>query len=99
MNSLIKQVGLFLLLQANKGILYKIVNSYCSDPENRKHLVQEIIIQWWKSFDKYTDLYKYSTWVYRISPNEDISFYRKKTAESKSQIRYQAVSWMLLIQV
>lgn len=65
------------VISANKGIIYKIANSYCHHAEDRKDLVQEIIVQLWKSFDKYNDQYKYSTWIYRIALNVAISFYRK----------------------
>lgn len=66
------------VIEANKGIIYKIANSYCKDPEDRKDLFQEIISQLWRSFDKYNDQYKYSTWIYRIALNVAISFYRKE---------------------
>lgn len=65
-------------IDEHKKIIYKIVNSYCPNRENRKDLEQEIIIQLWKSFDKYDDHYKYSTWMYRIALNVAISFYRKE---------------------
>jgi len=62
----------------HKRIIYKIVNSYCPNKEDRKDLEQEIIIQLWNSFDKYNDKYKYSTWMYRIALNVAISYYRKE---------------------
>lgn len=65
------------LIQANKGIIYKVANAYCKDAENRKDLVQEIIVQLWRSFDSYSSKYQYSTWIYRIALNVAISFYRK----------------------
>ncbi|MBV5314077.1 MAG: sigma-70 family RNA polymerase sigma factor [Prolixibacteraceae bacterium] len=61
-----------------KGIIYKIANSYCSDTETRKDLVQEIIVQLWRAFDRYDNQYKQSTWIYRIALNVAISFYRKE---------------------
>lgn len=79
--------ALFLsVIEAHKGILYKIANSYCKDPEDRKDLVQEIIVQLWKSFDRYTDQYRYSTWIYRIALNAALSFYRKE-ARRKDAVR------------
>jgi len=65
------------LIEANKGIIYKVANAYCNDQENRKDLVQEIILQLWLSFSKYDEQYKLSTWMYRIALNVSISFYRK----------------------
>lgn len=67
-----------IVIESNKGIIYKVANSYCWDAENRKDLIQEIIIQLWLSFDKYDDTYKLSTWMYRIALNVSISFYRKE---------------------
>ncbi len=65
-------------IDEHKKIIYKIVNSYCSNREDRKDLEQEIIIQLWKTFDNYNSDYKYSTWMYRIALNVAISFYRKE---------------------
>jgi RNA polymerase sigma factor (sigma-70 family) len=66
------------VIQANKGIIYKVANAYCRDEENRKDLIQEIILQLWLSFEKYDPQYKLSTWIYRIALNVSISFYRKE---------------------
>lgn len=71
------------VLQSHKGIIYKVVNSYCKDFEDRKDLVQEVVIQLWKSFDRYDDNFKHSTWIYRISLNVAISFYRKESSRKK----------------
>lgn len=71
------------VIDSHKGILYKVANSYCKDNEDRKDLIQEIFIQLWKSFDNYNDEYKYSTWIYRISLNVAISFYRKENTRTK----------------
>ena len=65
-------------IDEHKKIIYKIVNSYCKNKEDRKDLEQEIIIQLWNSFDNYNSDYKYSTWMYRIALNVAISFYRKE---------------------
>lgn len=71
------------VVQSNKGIIYKVANSYCKNVEDRKDLGQEITIQLWKSFDKYDDNFKHSTWIYRISLNVAISFYRKENSRKK----------------
>ena len=66
------------LIESNKGIIYKVANLYCKDPEERKDLVQEIILQLWRSFDNYNEKYKHSTWIYKIALNVSISVYRKE---------------------
>ncbi len=78
LNSIDRTERFLSVIDSHKGILYKIANSYCKDTEDRKDLVQEIIYQLWKSFDNYTEEYKYSTWIYRIALNVAISFYRKE---------------------
>jgi len=83
MNTTEKSDRFLSVIETNKGIIYKITNSYCKDAEDRKDLIQEIISQLWKSFDNYSDQYKYSTWIYRIALNVAISFYRKENRRKK----------------
>ena len=71
------------VLERHKGILYKVANSYCRDSDDRKDLIQEMILQLWKSFDNYNEKFKYSTWIYRISLNVAISFYRKENTRQR----------------
>lgn len=66
------------VIELNKGLIYKVANLYCKDAENRKDLIQEVIIQLWQSFHKYDEQYKLSTWMYTISLNVAISFYKKE---------------------
>lgn len=66
------------VLENHKGIIYKVANSYCRDEENRKDLIQEIILQLWLSSDQYNDRFKLTTWIYRIALNVSISFFRKE---------------------
>ncbi len=75
----IDKSNLFLaVIETNKGIIYKVANLYCKDTEDRKDLVQEIVLKLWKSFDSYNEQFKHSTWIYRIALNAAISFYRKE---------------------
>ncbi len=67
------------VIEANKGIIYKVANSYCSHEDNKKDLIQEILVQLWLSFTKYDEQYRISTWMYRIALNVSISFYRKES--------------------
>lgn len=70
------------VVEAHKGLLYKVANAYCNNKEDRKDLIQEIIFQLWRSFEKYDPEYRYSTWIYRIALNVAISFYRKNKRSS-----------------
>ena len=66
------------LIKENKGIIFKVCNSYCCSKEDRDDLAQEIIYNLWKSFTGYKVNFKFSTWMYRIALNVAISFYRKE---------------------
>lgn len=74
------------VIETNKGIIYKVANSFCRDIEDRKDLAQEIILKLWKSFETYDEQFKHSTWIYRISLNVAISFYRKEKSRSKINV-------------
>jgi RNA polymerase sigma factor (sigma-70 family) len=71
------------LIEEHKGIIYKIANSYCRNAEDRKDLIQEIVVHLWKSHPRYDDRFKLSTWIYRIALNVAISAYRREKKRSE----------------
>jgi RNA polymerase sigma factor (sigma-70 family) len=71
------------LVGEHKKILYKVCNSYCRNREDREDLAQEIIIQLWRSFGSFDEHYRFSTWMYRISLNVAISFYRRENTRAR----------------
>lgn len=92
-----------LLLQQirdNQGIIFKVCNSYCSNPHERDDLAQEIIYQLLRSGEKYDSSFRFTTWMYRVALNVAISFYRKNRnnreqsllTESHEQIRDDAAN-------
>ena len=66
------------LLDAHKGIVYKVARAYCKDAEDRKDLIQEICLQLWLAFPRYDPQLRASTWVYRVALNVAISAYRRE---------------------
>lgn len=83
MDEMVKSDLFLSVIRLNKGIIYKIANSYSKTNDDRQDLVQEIIIQLWRSFDNYDQQYKHSTWIYRIALNVAISYYRKENTRKK----------------
>ena len=71
----------------SQGIIHKVCRMYCDDPEHRKDLFQEIIIQLWKSFPSFRNESKFSTWMYRVALNVAIQDLRK--AKMKQQFFFQ----------
>jgi len=82
------------LVKNNQKLIFKVCTSYCSNPENRKDLQQEILIQLWNAFPKYNGSVKLSTWMYRIALNTAISFFRKdcKHAKRRSDVDASVIS-------
>lgn len=68
------------LLDAHKGILFKVANTYCPRVEDRNDLIQEISLQVWRSYPRFDGRCKFSTWMYRIALNVAISFHRQERA-------------------
>lgn len=66
-------------IRANQGIINKVVALYAADPEEKKDLYQEILLQCWKGWPHFRREAKFSTWLYRISLNTVLSSLRKKT--------------------
>ena len=74
------------LLEEHDRILYKVAGSYCRNPEDRRDLIQEIVVQLWRSFDRFDDRYRFSTWMYRIAMNVAISFYRSQSRRVRDTV-------------
>jgi len=71
------------IIMQNMGIIHKVANMFCKSQEDKDDLIQEIMAQLWSSFEKYDDAYKLGTWMYRVSLNIAISFYRKEQTLEK----------------
>src|ERR1700741_2250101 len=61
------------LLERHRGIVFKVAYSYCTHPDDRADLAQEIATQLWRSFPGYDANRSFSTWMYRIALNVAIS--------------------------
>jgi RNA polymerase sigma-70 factor (ECF subfamily) len=72
------------IIEQHKGIFYKIARAYCANEDDRQDLIQEMMIQVWQSNHRYNGQFKISTWLYRISLNVAITFYRKNTTRANN---------------
>ena len=66
-----------LLIKRNKKIIYRAYNTYCSN-YSEEDLVQEIILEAYKSIKIFKNNCSFTTWLYRIARNVCISFMRKQ---------------------
>mgnify|MGYP001289238301 CR=1 FL=1 len=70
-------------VEANIGIIRKVIHLYVDHPDDRRDLQQEILYQAWLSFPAFNGLSKFSTWLYRISLNTVLTFRHR---ESKTTV-------------
>lgn len=70
------------ILNSNRGLIYKVCNLYCSDPEDKKDLFQEIILQLWKSWESFRGASALSTWMYRVALNTAITHFKRDKRRS-----------------
>jgi RNA polymerase sigma factor (sigma-70 family) len=67
-------------IDLHKGILFKIAKMYASKAVSKDDLVQEMLYQLWKSYDKFRGESEFKTWLYRVCLNTVLLIYK---AESK----------------
>lgn len=71
----------------SQEIVHKVCGMYCDNEEDKKDLLQEILIQLWKSYPSFRGDSKFSSWMYRVSLNVAISNLRKsKTKKEDSTL-------------
>ncbi len=73
-------------LAMHKRLLYKVAYSYCRHAEDRRDLVQEMVMQLWRSFCSFDQRVQFSTWMYRIAMNVAISHYRSETRQVRDTL-------------
>lgn len=66
------------MINANRGIIYKVCNLYCLEKEYKQDLFQEIVLQLWKAFPSFRNESLRTTWMYRVALNTAISDFRKE---------------------
>jgi RNA polymerase sigma factor (sigma-70 family) len=78
------------LIEENKKLIYKVSHMYCDNVIDKKDLFQEIIANIWEAYPKFKGNSKISTWIYRISINTAISWFRNNIKKS-THIEYTNV--------
>lgn len=64
-------------VEANAGIVRKVIHLYVEHPDDRRDLQQEILYQAWKAYPSFQGVSKFSTWLYRVSLNTVLTFRRR----------------------
>lgn len=74
------------LVEDHRGLLYKVVNTYCFHPEDQRDLMQEIVAQLWRGFPRFDRQRQFSTWMYRIALNVAISYVRSHVRRTRHSV-------------
>ncbi len=69
----------------HKGIIAKVVRLYVDHPEDQKDLFQEVVLQAWRSYERFAGNSKFSTWLYRVALNTVLTYRRKQTRNPEMQ--------------
>ena len=64
-----KEQEFLALVNSCKGMVFKLIHYYTEDDDEAKDWLQEILFQAWKSYPKFNQESKFSTWFYRIAVN------------------------------
>ena len=68
-----------LLVKKHSGIIHKVIFLYVDDPQDKKDLYQEVLLQTWKSITRFKRDSTFSTWLYRVALNTVLTHRRKET--------------------
>lgn len=87
------------VLEKHIGIIIKISGAYAYNHEDRKDLMQDIVLELWKSFKRFDGSCKISTWIYRVSLNISMNYKRKRSNVSRFTSlddfkEYEIASWI-----
>jgi len=84
-------------LTSHKGILFKVVRAYASEPADRQDLFQEIVVQMWRSVDAFRGDSSVPTWIYRIALNTVIAWNRKEKKHQCGKQPLEMVDGLLAV--
>jgi RNA polymerase sigma-70 factor (ECF subfamily) len=74
------------LLEEHAGIIRKVAFGYTSTFADREDLAQEITLQLWRAYPRYSPDRPFSTWMYRIALNVAISFLRRHAHPARQTV-------------
>lgn len=66
------------VLEKYIGIIIKISGAYAYVRQDREDLIHDIVLELWKSFQRFDGSCKISTWIYRVALNISMNYKRKK---------------------
>ncbi|MDA3880993.1 MAG: RNA polymerase sigma factor [Prolixibacteraceae bacterium] len=97
MNNHTKKEQFKQIVDENSERIMRICRYYNPNVEDRKDMYQEILVNVWKSLDKFRGDSKISTWVYRIAINTSLNFTGKAFRQMKLVVDKDVQNMGLLV--
>lgn len=69
------------LIEKHDAAIGRVCRSFCSLPEDREDLRQEILLHLWQGWKVYRPEHKPITWLYRVAMNTAISWRRQRVRQ------------------
>ena len=85
------------IIEENGAKINSICRYYCPNAEDQKDMVQEVLVNIWKSLDKFRGESTISTWIYRIAVNTSLSFTGKTYRHLKLYIDKDPLGMNILL--
>jgi RNA polymerase sigma-70 factor (ECF subfamily) len=73
-------------LQDCSGLVFKVARAFAPTEADRQDLIQEILLQLWRSIPRYEGKAKGSTWVYRVAMHTALAWRRKEVQRRVPQV-------------
>lgn len=77
-------------MEEHQGLLFKVVRSREANPDAQQDLLQEIILQLWRSVPSYEGRCRESTWIYRVALNTAHAWCRSEKRRREREDRVTA---------
>jgi len=78
-------------LEQHTGLVFKVVRTFAPSDADRDDLVQEILLQLWRSLPRFEGKAKESTWIYRVALNTALAWHRSETKHRTAQSPLTAI--------
>ena len=78
-----KEQAFLQLMKQHAGILHKVARLYMDSEADRQDLIQEMMVQLWRSYHSFNGNSRFATWMYRVALNTALTYLRNNKKHSE----------------